>query len=437
MIQTSSMWVSILLLGAPAFPQAQADWKEVRFHRVHLMNGNFIDGQLVTQTPKLVTLELKVGSISIRMDQIARDKQGEPRIEFVKVRTVGEPPKPAPKPPEPGGKQVLPFPGGTGATPPPPGPTPGVTFQPTGTTKEKVDQILEEVRKADSERKWTVARMLPEAGPGWAPYLTSILEKMEDATRSMALSALTTAKDPEAKPLALKLLESKIPGVRSGVARLLGEYEDPGIAGSLHPLLKDPDAVVKSAVLSALQGLKNPDSFAFVSPLMSDSEASVRDQAIRAVLVLTEDKDKILAAFRDGLDRLQGDARQDLIQALPRAGVKESWQTLAPYLREDSAAIRSAAAQALGQLGAPESVDTLVERMEGEREGTVRVYMAGAARAMKVMKAVDPLITWMTEPGATINIKAVCSRALKEITGVTFGPDPEAWSKWWAQNKPK
>src|SRR5688572_23015720 len=43
-----------------------ATWVESRFHRVHLKNGNFIDGDLIRKDQRLVVLKLKAGDFGIR-----------------------------------------------------------------------------------------------------------------------------------------------------------------------------------------------------------------------------------------------------------------------------------------------------------------------------------------------------------------------------------
>ena len=49
------------LLGAQDSP-----FQEVRFHRVHLLNGNFVDGTLVRQTKDELVLRIKGGEVGMR-----------------------------------------------------------------------------------------------------------------------------------------------------------------------------------------------------------------------------------------------------------------------------------------------------------------------------------------------------------------------------------
>ena len=91
------MIATLLLLYA--FQAADGEWVEVRFYRVHLINGNFIDGQLLKDDAKGAILKMKAGEMTIRRDMIDR-------VEFVKMKdrfqapiitTVPSPPKDAVK----------------------------------------------------------------------------------------------------------------------------------------------------------------------------------------------------------------------------------------------------------------------------------------------------------------------------------------------------
>ena len=88
--------VAALLLGVFALasrpaPAQDGGRDDVRFYRVHLRNGNFLDGHLVRQDASKVVLRMSVGEMIVRRDQIER-------IEFIKLRSLGEPARVVPKP---------------------------------------------------------------------------------------------------------------------------------------------------------------------------------------------------------------------------------------------------------------------------------------------------------------------------------------------------
>ena len=68
--------VACLALSARAEAQVAQDtrvgnWLETRFHRVHLLNGNFIDGQLVSDSPKLLVMIVITGNAAWTLASIA------------------------------------------------------------------------------------------------------------------------------------------------------------------------------------------------------------------------------------------------------------------------------------------------------------------------------------------------------------------------------
>src|SRR6185436_21134294 len=73
-----------LASAAAAQQQDQAGWVYTRFYRVHLRNGNCVDGDLVKRTDKEVIIRLPSGEISFRNDQIEK-------VEFVKLKSYNDP----------------------------------------------------------------------------------------------------------------------------------------------------------------------------------------------------------------------------------------------------------------------------------------------------------------------------------------------------------
>src|SRR5258706_9153339 len=73
----------LILLALPLLCQSfqDSDTGDLRFTRVHLRNGNFVDGQLIKDTEHEVMLRLRVGEMGIRRDQIDR-------VELIKMKSL-------------------------------------------------------------------------------------------------------------------------------------------------------------------------------------------------------------------------------------------------------------------------------------------------------------------------------------------------------------
>src|SRR4051812_45461677 len=80
----NSLLLALSFLAAASQAQPPLDsGSEIRFHRIHLRNGNFIDGKLTSDKPDEVILLIKAGEMVIRRDQIER-------VELVKMKSVDE-----------------------------------------------------------------------------------------------------------------------------------------------------------------------------------------------------------------------------------------------------------------------------------------------------------------------------------------------------------
>src|SRR5579863_5052333 len=92
---TTTMAVGAILLAAGATLHAQQDgvWVETNFNRVHLRNGAYIDGHLLSETPHSIAMNIVSGEMNIRKDMIERDDRGRLRIEMIKMRSYKELPK--------------------------------------------------------------------------------------------------------------------------------------------------------------------------------------------------------------------------------------------------------------------------------------------------------------------------------------------------------
>lgn len=430
--------LAALVLATPL--AAQQGWSETRFHRVHLRNGNFIDGQMIKETGREVTLQLKVGTVSVRLDQIARTEDGRLRVELVKMKSYNEKPPVIPlKGPQPGPtpetprKPDLPFPPTGARTPPAAAP-----FEPKGDTRQKVDQILQQIGKTASDQKYQTAELLAQAGEGWAPYVVSLAEGLEQATRSLALAMVEKSRDPAALPIARKLLGSAKADVRADALRLLTGYEDRASAGEVRALLRDPDPIVRGAAISSLESLADADSFDAIGRLAMDKEGAVRQRAFNALRNLAQKhglQDGLASIAAEALDSLQGDARAEALDALARLGRPAAWNRIAALLSDDSPSLKISALQALARLNAPESADAILERLPAERNPDVQAQMATALRMMKCTKAIGPLVE-LASSSQDLTVTGACTRALRELTGLNVG-NAAKWKEWWDRNKPK
>jgi HEAT repeat protein len=418
-----------LMGGFPCLePQQDNAWTEVHFHRVYLTNGAFIDGNLLEETPRKVTLQLKSGEISIRRDQVDR-------VELVKMRSFDEKPvnlllskSPSPSGPVPGTPNRL------RPVSPANGPKAAV-FQADSETKRKVDALLAELAHASAESKLALVDQLTNVGGDTGPYVASLLDRIDRSDLSVATAAIVKSKDPRAVPYLVDLTQNPEAILRTAAASGLGGLADERGIQPLIALLKDVDPTVKSTALGSLREMSDPSAFRSVLELMGSPDRAVRSLAIEVAKSLAG-KLKLESDYADGLiDSASVAAKFGLINAVGKSKAKDKWSVIAGYLRDSEPQVRASAATALGGLGVPEASQPLASQASGEEDGRVKVQIALAAKLLHAKEVIESLIRWLQDPSAEVRAESVSS--LQSLSGKVFGEDPARWEAWWAENRPK
>lgn len=447
MLRSGALWMGAAisaLCAAGAAGSQEEPRSEVRFQRVHLKNGNFLDGVITQQTAREVVLKMKFGEVRVRADQIER-------IESIKLRSVGEKPDelPAPRrtPPreDPSGRRdpfTRPPPRPAGPATPashPAGPrTPEALFSPRPETREQVDPVLRQLERADPEQRDPIVQRLVELGGETAPYLASLMEKVDREILPYLVNALETLRDPRSVPVLYRQLESSSALVRRNALQLVTAIAGAEAAPRVTLLLKDPDPEVRAAAVTGLQATGDRDAFDALAPLAADPDREVRTRALGALVDLArrhELADLLGTTLEAAAERARGAALLDILATLGRTGQPRVWTALARYLDHDDADVRAAAAGALGALGGRDSGPSLLARLPVELERAPRVALAQAVQKLVLRDAAENLIEWLDDRDP--EVRAATLRALQTVTGQNLGPDPDPWRAWWQENKPK
>lgn len=396
---------------------------ELRFHRVHLKNGNFIDGDLVKDGPNEVVLRLKVGEMNIRRDQI--DK-----IELVKMKSSNNPPiiRPDPRKGDPA-KTDLP-------------PAPKIPDTTPEQIKKKVDVILFKFKNAPGggEGREIPYEEIGALGEEAVVYLANRAPAFDLKTQDAIGVALLNLKPT---PKVVSVLESHLSS-ESAVVRafainvLCVSGGDGAKIRYLRPMLKDPDARVRTIALSMLGSSTDRD---WIEPLLdcsSDKDKDVRTRALRIAQNLCEKHgamDRFERVLLANLSNPDLGVRVDAINLIGLLGQKENWTPLARLLTDADAPIRAAAAHALATMGASEAAEDVLTAVGREQDSSARIGLAAVIQKLRLQKAIDPILGWLSSSDQ--DVKRVTEATLKVLTGENFGQDPEKWAAWWEKNKPK
>lgn len=415
--KTRRLVLGILALLAGPLSAQEGLRDEVRFHRVHLRNGNFLDGHLVRQDSSKVVLRMSAGEMIIRRDQIER-------IEFLKLRSLGEPARIVARPSgssEPRGPERSAEPASKGG---PAGPKAG---------SGKPDALEAQLKDASPERRKEIIRQVAAAHPDEASFLVDLLARADPEVRPAVCAILLEKKDKAALTPLEKLLRHASGEVRAEAVRLIGEFGETDRAPLVRRLLRDADPGVRRAAIVALERLNDSDAFDALSELLLDADRSVRGQAILSLSTLAvkqgrgEDLGRVL---EDAVDRTRGEARVDLVAALSKSTHKNLAPLFSRLLVAEEPLVRAHAALGLASVGgAPDCEEEIVQRLVVERDYWPRVQLAETAKTLKLRKAIPVLIDWLLDPDP--NMQQAASRALRGITGQSIGLDHERWSDWW------
>jgi len=229
--------------------------------------------------------------------------------------------------------------------------------------------------------------------------LISALKDNEWGVRKGAADALGEIGDPRAVEPLISVLVDKHPDVREAAAYALGEIKDSRAVEPLISALKDKDSDVCSAAAYALGEIK--DSRA-VEPLISALKDKDSDVCSAAASALGEIKD-------------------------PRA-----IEPLVSAMKDRDLLVCVSAALALEEMADPRAVEPLISALEDE-DWHVRFQATRALGKIKDPRAVEPLISALKDENW--DVREAAADALEEITGQSFGENPEAWQKWWEKNK--
>jgi len=419
-------FIAPLLAAAPFCQSFQdSDVDTLRFHRVHLTNGNFIDGTMIKETASSILLRLRVGEMTIRRDTINR-------IELVKMRDQKASPEIIKRDPskgiEPDKKEV--------------DRTVRAVETPE-TIKKKVDMLLFRFKNSpggdDRDIPFQEIAALGEEG---SVYLASRVPafdlKTQDAMAVALINLQNLKRSSKVDGVMEGYLTHEAPTVRAvSVSVLASGANETEKFRLFRPMIQDKDRSVRVTVLSSLGSVEDRQWFDALIDVGADPEEDIRGRALRILKNLAERhqlKEQLVRAMVNNLRSNDVGVQRDAIHMISLQGEKENWKDVAPMLRSQEVSLRSAAAQALLNFAVPESGEELITAATNERERLVRGYLAAALQKLRPVKAVEPFIAWLRDSDE--EVRKMAEATLRLLTGENLGSDADKWQEWWDKNKP-
>jgi len=414
-----SILLALSLLAAASPAQSQDQPTEIRFHRVYLRNGNFIDGKLIADKPGEVILRMAPGEMAIRRDQIDR-------VELIRMRSYNDKPIILDKPKEKNPQVPV-----TNTAPP--------TTNTPEQVKRKVDMMILKVQATSGgEKEFNLLELQPLGDEGTA-YLVSKAPNLDLKTLDAIAQAVINIKPgPKTNQVLEELLSNPVPSVRGLALTVLSvSGGDQAKLKYVRAQLTDANPRVRETALGLLGSVEDEDWFAPICDLCGDTDKEVRNRALRiarAIATKNSIQDRFVRVMTGYINHSDSGVRSDAVAMLGGLGQRDSWRYVTPLLDDSETSVRSQAAQTLMMLGVPESGEAIVAAMNREQDKWTRIYLAGAAQKMLLQKADAPLVTWLSDPDS--EIKKLAEVTLKAIFAENFGSDASKWQTW-LQGRPK
>jgi hypothetical protein len=386
--------LSAASLPCPAFcaPQ-EPKFEEIRFHRVHLRNGNFIDGNLLRDTDNEVTIQIRIGEIVLRRELVDR-------IEIVKIRKISEPTKTvAKREPRPEPLPETDRPGPVPATPIRELKTSVVTANVPEAVSRKIDTLLgmESFAVSGEDRKALVGKIVALGREG-VPYLNALLQQKAGEV-----------------PVDI-------------IGQALGEIRDPSSVDPLLGCLQNQNYLIREQAVKALAALGFPEG---VTPLIKalDDESSFVARSASAGLSEMARANPALGVPRK-LEALLPKATSKGLHAttLGQIGDEDSRRTLQELLKSGDEDLTTAAIEGLSLCVTPEDAPAIHEVLNSTLKNAPRTACSILSR-LKYRPAVPDLIRILG--GEDKDLINSAHTTLKVISGEKFSADPATWQNWW------
>lgn len=122
-------------------------------------------------------------------------------------------------------------------------------------------------------------------------------------------------------------------------------------------------------------------------------------------------------------------------EALGKIGNPSAIPTLVKALDDERYMVRWDAVKALGELKAGPAIPNLERVAKTDRQSDVRLAAVNALGKIGGKEAIGPLIDVLSDKDE--NIAYFASQNLARLTGQSFGVQPTKWTQWWEENRDK
>ncbi len=201
--------------------------------------------------------------------------------------------------------------------------------------------------------------------------------------------------------------------VRRNSAWVLGRQRDTQVITPLIDTLQDSAPEVRVRVAEALGNFRRDDIVeALLATLPEEKEPRVREQMIMSISA--QEDFQVLALLQSMLCNDEAEqVRVAAAEALGRLPTPESINALIIAMTQDKGDVPFHAAKALAQIGGEPTVNALLTLLEGDTDTVSRTHAAEILGQLFDKRAVDPLKKLLNDPDE--GVKATAKWALSQL----------------------
>ncbi|MEW6027396.1 MAG: HEAT repeat domain-containing protein [Planctomycetota bacterium] len=398
---------------------------------IYLKNGRTVEGKIVSENDKAVTLEIGYGTITINRDQIKEV-----------VAEEWTPPKPAPK--------ISPAPETGCSTSKPITPTPVSNIQALLDSyaqnekhKEINKHLVQIINLPEDKEPWTLFDDLAAQTADEAEYLLLLLKEIRE---TVILKWVILLSGRHQIPAAVKPMFEMLSGDDETLKlAVLDAFRYMKNISTTHlvrgQLPKEKSPRVKTAIINALFTAEDKESLVMLVDYLNDPDTEVRKAATNAIISIarkcTADelrsyglmghlKDKVIATR-------QKETRQEIISIFGQLKSPEAVDILMTLMTDENAEIRSDAAMALGSIGDKQATGFLMERIQKEEDEWTVMQIIGALQKTNDKSSIPAIIEALRDGREKVRLCA--ARALRNMTPHAFGENYDKWKEWWEKEQ--
>jgi len=295
-----------------------------------------------------------------------------------------------------------------------------------------MDKLLAQLENGDPKERELAADLLGQLGTPFVveALLTALREDSEPKVKAAATDALGLLGDSRAAGTLLGYFDTGDTVLRHSVARALVRLADDKVIDGVARYLAHEDRKVRILAAHVLGQTHNKHATKYLEEALADDAFAVREAAIKALGDIGDPM--TIASLINAANNPDRFPRMWVIESLGKLRTVHTLPILVAALRDASPEVREAAADALGKLRVKEVVPELIVSLTDSDARVKKAASLSLERFRKYIERGRKLRDMSGKDSETVEIGLIGEPEDTEpVTSGAFGQDPSKWQQWW------